>query len=66
VSEVRKVFSRHGASLGEAGSSVYIFQNREQPLYEVELDGVGEDAVLRLMADLDDLDDVQEVYSNLK
>lgn len=66
LSEVRSVLERNGGSLGEPGSAAYIFENREEPLFEIELDDTQEDQVIKLMSQLDDLDDVQEVYSNLK
>lgn len=66
LSELRRVFERNGGSLGEPGSAAYIFGNREKPLFEIELAEVQEDQVIKLMSQLDDLDDVQEVYSNLK
>lgn len=66
LSEVKRVLERNAGSLGEPGSAAYIFKNPEKPLFEVELDEAKEDQVVKLMAALDDLDDVQEVYSNLK
>lgn len=65
VSEVRNVFSRFGGSLGEAGCASFIFVDRENPSYTVPVVEGKREKVLDLMQALDDLDDVQEIYSNL-
>jgi len=66
VAEVRSIMGRYGGSLGEAGSTSYIFQNREAPLFEIE---IGQDQLPRFESLIDLLsenDDVQEVVTNLK
>ncbi len=62
VSEIRNLFNRHGGSLGESGSAAYIFQDPENPLFEVPLENP--EKILALLEALDDHDDVQDVYSN--
>lgn len=65
VSEVRNLFNRYGGSLGEAGSAAYVFSDRENPAFTIPLEEGKRDKVLDLMSALDELDDVQEIYSNL-
>jgi YebC/PmpR family DNA-binding regulatory protein len=67
VAEIRNIFSRHGGSLGGAGSVAYIFGDVENPAFEIEiLDEHKAQAVLNLVDALEDHDDVSEVYSNIK
>lgn len=60
VSEIRGIFGRHGGSLGGAGSTSYIFSDPENPSFKVE----SSETVLSLYEDLDDHDDVQEIFVN--
>lgn len=66
VAEIRNIFSRHGGNLGEAGSTAYIFAaDPRQPQFRVPLpDKEAEVRILNLTRELQDHDDVQEVYSN--
>lgn len=66
VAEIRNVFTRHGGNLGEAGSTAYIFTpNPRQPQFLVPLpDKETEKKVLDLAQELQDHDDIQEVYAN--
>ena len=66
TAEVRQAFSKHGGSLGEAGSTAYIFGNDpDNPQFSIPVvDSVSARKVLILAEALDDLDDVQEVYAN--
>lgn len=68
VSEIRTILNRHGGSMGTAGSTSYIFgKDPENPLFLVDAsDQDMQSAVLSLYDDLDDHDDVQEVYVNLR
>ena len=66
VSEVRTVFNRHEGSLGEVGSSAYIFKDRENPSFTLPLEEAKREKVLNLLEALDELDDVQEIYTNLE
>ena len=65
VAEIRGVFSRVGGSLGTAGSTTYIFADKENPVFEVD---ISDDAIAKklvsLAETLEDHDDVQEVYAN--
>lgn len=60
VSEIRGIFGKHGGSLGGAGSTSYIFSDLEKPSFKVE----SSETVINLYNDIDDQDDVQEVYVN--
>ncbi|MBI4091293.1 YebC/PmpR family DNA-binding transcriptional regulator [candidate division WWE3 bacterium] len=64
VSEVRSIFSRFGGSLGESGSTLYIFKDPENPVFEIPVDKDRAQKLLGLVQALDNLDDVQDVYSN--
>ena len=66
VAEIRGIFTRHGGSLAEAGSTLYIFSvDPENPSYNVEIESEGDARKLMDLIDaLEDQDDVQSVYAN--
>jgi len=65
IQEIRKIFERHGGSLGEQGSAAYIFRDPEKPLFEVKIeDKNAAQKVLGLVEALDEHDDVQNVLAN--
>lgn len=65
VAEVRKLFDKHGGSLGEQGSAAYVFADPEKPLFEVRIeDRAVAEKVLGLVEALDEHDDVQNVLAN--
>ncbi len=65
VSELRNIFSRHNGSLGESGSTAYIFSpDPENPNFSISLDSDQKDKVVALYDELDEHDDVTAVYSN--
>ena len=65
VAEVRKIFDKHGGSLGEQGSASYIFKDPQNPLFEVKIEDKSvADKVLGLVEHLDEHDDVQSVLAN--
>ena len=65
VAEVRKLFDKHGGSLGEQGSAAYIFKDPQNPLFEVKIeDRAVAEKVLALVEQLDEHDDVQSVLAN--
>jgi YebC/PmpR family DNA-binding regulatory protein len=67
VAELRNIFSRHGGSLGGAGSTAYIFTDLEHPAFEIEVDSLAKArSILNLVDVLEDHDDVSDVYSNIK
>ena len=68
VAELRNMFNRVGGSLGNSGSTAYIFgDDPENPSYVIEVSD--ESLVERLsnfVEDLEDHDDVQDVYYNFR
>lgn len=67
VAEVRNIFSKHGGSMGGAGSTAYIFIDPENPVFELEItDAKKAHTILALADALEDHDDVSDVYSNFK
>lgn len=67
VAEIRSIFSRHGGSLGGAGSVSYIFADPEKPSFEIEINDLKKaQAVVDLAEALENHDDVSDVYGNFK
>ncbi|MFC1700239.1 YebC/PmpR family DNA-binding transcriptional regulator [Patescibacteria group bacterium] len=60
VSEIRGIFGKHGGSLGSAGSTSYIFSDPENLSFKV----ASSEVAINLYDDLEDNDDVQDVYVN--
>jgi len=68
VSEMRSIFSRYGGTLGDKGSTSYIFnsQNKE-PSYTTNIPTKDQASKIDEMIDiLEDHDDVQDIYHNYK
>lgn len=63
-SEVRQIFERNGGSIGTPGSVSYLKQIDPTPLISLEESDTGK--VQRLLDELDENDDVMEVWSNLQ
>ncbi len=67
VAEIRNIFSKHGGSLGGLGSTAYIFSpDPDNPSYTVEVDSSAAKSLEGILDDLDDNDDVQDVYVNFQ
>jgi len=67
VSEIRGLFNRYGGSLGSAGSTAYIFSDLQNPAFDIEVrDAAKAKSILALAEALEDLDDVSEVFTNVK
>jgi YebC/PmpR family DNA-binding regulatory protein len=67
VAEIRNIFSKHGGSLGGQGSTSYIFTpDPENPSFSVDVDGETAKKLVALLEELDDNDDVQDVYVNFE
>lgn len=66
VAELRNIFSKAGGSLGGAGSTAYIFQpDPDTPSYTIEInDSSLAHRLTTLLEELDDHDDIQDVYVN--
>lgn len=67
VSEIRNVFSRQGGSLADAGSVAYIFSEApDKPSFKVPLQGEDYDKFIKLFDELEMLDDVVNIYTNIE
>ena len=69
LAEIKNTLNKFGGKLAEAGSVRYMFDRPEQewiPKYPMEVDQKTKDQLEKLFAALDENDDVQEIYSNLK
>lgn len=67
VAEVRNIFSNHGGSLGAQGSTSYIFTpDPDNPTFMVDVDAQTAKKLEALLEELDDNDDVQDVYVNFE
>lgn len=65
VAEIRLIFSKYGGSLGGAGSTSYIFTpDPENPSFTLDVDPAHLGTLEKLLEELDDHDDVQDVYFN--
>lgn len=66
VAEIRTIMSHAGGSLGNAGSTAYIFAaDPENPAFSVDItDTDYAKKMAKLLEDLEDHEDVQEVYFN--
>jgi len=71
VSTIKNTFERHGGSLGAPGAVGFLFtrsmehdQLNIRPTYTVSVAPEVRDRVEALIADLETLDDVQQVYTN--
>ena len=66
VSDVRKIFTQYGGSLGSAGSTSYIFEDNE-PIFTVPVDDSAiKLKISKLVDDLGELDDVTSVRTNMQ
>ncbi len=69
LSEIKNILSKHNAKMAEAGSVRYIFRREGEewiPNYEVEVEEKDKIQLKKLFEALDENDDIQEIYSNLK
>lgn len=65
VAELRSLFDKAGGSLGTSGSTAYIFVDKENPLFVVDIaDSDLAEKVFNFQNELEEHDDVQKVYSN--
>lgn len=67
LSEVKHILSRHGGKLAAAGSVKYMFDFQDGewvPKYPMEIEN--KKPIEKLFEALDENDDIQEIYSNLK
>ena len=66
VSELRSVFGRTGGSLGEKGSTSYIFDSKtKEPTFTIEISEESKAEIIdRLIEDLEDHEDIQDIFHN--
>jgi YebC/PmpR family DNA-binding regulatory protein len=64
VAEIRNILEKGGGSLGTLGSASYVFDNEMNPTFEVPLDDSQYEKLEDLIGELDDHDDVVDVYAN--
>jgi YebC/PmpR family DNA-binding regulatory protein len=70
LAEIKHILSRFGGKLAESGSVRYLFEKKGEdwvPKYPLEItDEKTKEQLEKLFEALDENDDVQEIYSNLK
>ena len=69
LSEIKKILSDHNAKLGEAGSARWAFDKKGNEWiakFPMDIAGAQRGRIEKLFEALDEHDDVQEIYSNLK
>ena len=67
TAEIKHILSKHGAKLGESGSALWAFEKAEkgwEAKHKVEISEEDAEKLDRLLEELDDHDDVQELYTN--
>ncbi len=64
VAELKTIFSKYGGSLGQPGSTAYIFIDKSKPLFYTTPDEHTYEKVENLLHALEEHDDVEEVYTN--
>lgn len=62
LSEIKHILKKHDAQLGNVS---WMFESKTKPKYPIILEPNQKQQVENLFAELDDQDDVQEIYSNL-
>lgn len=68
VSEMRNIFGSYGGSLGEKGSTSYIFESKtKEPSFTIDIETKEKaEKIDQLIEELEEHDDVQEVLHNYK
>lgn len=65
VAELRTLFNKAGGTLGTSGTTAYIFVDKENPLFMVDIsDKDLAETLVNFYEELEDHDDVQKVYTN--
>ncbi len=66
VAEIRNILNKFGGSMGGAGSTSYIFSpNPDTPSFTIQIDDTSlAKKLISLLEELDDHDDVQDVFVN--
>lgn len=69
LAEIKHILSQFNAKIAEAGSVKYLFDKKGegwQAKYPLEIDSKNREQLEKLFEALDENEDVQEIYSNLK
>jgi YebC/PmpR family DNA-binding regulatory protein len=64
VADIRTLLERGGGSLGTLGSASYVFDKDFEPTFTVPLDEDQYEKVASLLEDLDEQEDVVDIYAN--
>ncbi len=67
VAEIKHILSNHNAKWAESGSVIWAFERKENkwlPKHTIEISESDAGALDKLLEELDDHDDVQEIYNN--
>jgi len=69
LAEIKNILSRFGGKLADSGSVRYLFDKKNEdwlPKYPLEVEQKTKEQLNKLFEALDENEDVQEIYSNLK
>ncbi|MFC1722439.1 YebC/PmpR family DNA-binding transcriptional regulator [Patescibacteria group bacterium] len=67
VSEIRNILSKYGGNMGTKGSASYIFGEKDEPTFFVDvLDDSQERKIFEFLDALEDHDDVSDLFHNYK
>lgn len=66
VSDIRNLFGRYGGNLGEKGSTAYVFDaTTKEPAFTIKIGDQGKaEKIDEFIEELEDQDDVQEIFHN--
>ncbi len=67
VQEVKHLLSKNGLALGSSGSALWVFEKTAggySPKTTVQLSEIDDESLMKIMDELDNHDDVEEVYTN--
>jgi YebC/PmpR family DNA-binding regulatory protein len=67
VAEIKHILSKNNLSLGQTGSVIWAFEHKDgkwEPKHKVELNEIDAQVLDKLLEELDDQEDVQEIYTN--
>lgn len=65
VTEIRNIFNKNGGTLGNIGSTAYIFNpDLNSPTFKVQVSKESENNLSNIYNQLSESDDVQQVYTN--
>jgi YebC/PmpR family DNA-binding regulatory protein len=68
VQEIKHILGKHGLALSNPGSALWAFEKTAEgwvPKTNLKIDATGEAELFSLLVELEEHDDVQEVYTNV-